>query len=82
MDLHTLDVEGCIDRITTEDRHAFDAVKRAKARITALVKAMEPGFLKGGRIIYVGAGTSGRLGVLMLRKFPPRSNSRPGASWA
>lgn len=71
MNLHALDIEGCIERITTEDRHAFDAVKRARPRIVRLVEAIEPGFSRGGRLIYVGAGTSGRLGVLDASETPP-----------
>lgn len=71
MNLHTLDVEECVERITTEDRHAFDAVKRARGRISRFIEAVEPGFLAGGRLIYVGAGTSGRLGVLDASEAPP-----------
>jgi N-acetylmuramic acid 6-phosphate etherase len=78
MNLHTLDVAGCIERITTEDRHAFDAVKRARSRITRLVEAIEPGFARGGRLIYVGAGTSGRLGVLDASEAPPTFAVPPG----
>jgi N-acetylmuramic acid 6-phosphate etherase len=71
MNLHALSVEECITRINLEDRHAFDAVKRATPRITAFVQAIEPGFVEGGRLIYVGAGTSGRLGVLDASEAPP-----------
>lgn len=71
MDLHSLSVEACIERINIEDRHAFDAVKRARTRISTFVEAIEPGFVAGGRLIYVGAGTSGRLGVLDASEAPP-----------
>jgi hypothetical protein len=39
MDLHSLSVEACIERINIEDRHAFDAVKRARTRISTFVEA-------------------------------------------
>lgn len=71
MDLHSLNVDECIERISTEDRHAFDAVKRARPRITRFVEAIEQNFLAAGRLIYVGAGTSGRLGVLDASEAPP-----------
>jgi N-acetylmuramic acid 6-phosphate etherase len=71
MNLHTLSVEECVERINTEDRHAFDAVKRARGRLSTLIEAIEPSFLAGGRLIYVGAGTSGRLGVLDASEAPP-----------
>ena len=71
MDLHVLSVDDCIERISTEDRHAFDAVKRARPRLTRFVEAIEHNFLSGGRLIYVGAGTSGRLGVLDASEAPP-----------
>lgn len=69
--LHTLSVEECVDTINREDRHAFDAVGRAGKRIAAFIQAAEPGFLDGGRLVYVGAGTSGRLGVLDASEAPP-----------
>ncbi|MCX5689889.1 MAG: N-acetylmuramic acid 6-phosphate etherase [Planctomycetota bacterium] len=77
MDLHALSVEACIERINIEDRHAFDAVKRARTRISTFVEAIEPGFIAGGRLIYVGAGTSGRLGVLDASEAPPTFHVPP-----
>jgi N-acetylmuramic acid 6-phosphate etherase len=70
-DLHLLSVADCVDTINTEDRRAFEAVKRAAHRVTAFIEAIEPGFIAGGRLIYVGAGTSGRLGVLDASEAPP-----------
>ncbi|MBX3410996.1 MAG: N-acetylmuramic acid 6-phosphate etherase [Phycisphaeraceae bacterium] len=69
--LHALSVSECVDTINTEDRRAFEAVKRAAHRVTAFIEAIEPGFIAGGRLIYVGAGTSGRLGVLDASEAPP-----------
>jgi N-acetylmuramic acid 6-phosphate etherase len=71
MKLHALTIEECVDTICREDRHAFDAVKRASPRITRLIEAIAPRFLAGGRLIYIGAGTSGRLGVLDASEAPP-----------
>lgn len=71
MNLHALSIEQCVETLCREDRHAFDAVKRAGPRITKLIEAIAPRFLAGGRLIYVGAGTSGRLGVLDASEAPP-----------
>ena len=71
MKLHSLTIEECVDTICREDRHAFDAVKRASPRITRLIEAVAPRFIAGGRLIYIGAGTSGRLGVLDASEAPP-----------
>ena len=71
MHLHALSIEDCVATMCREDRHAFDAVKRASPRITRLIEAIEARFLAGGRLIYIGAGTSGRLGVLDASEAPP-----------
>ncbi|CAG1008182.1 N-acetylmuramic acid 6-phosphate etherase [Phycisphaerales bacterium] len=71
MDLHALSVEEIARVINREDRDVILALKRASKRLTRLISAIEPGFLSGGRLIYVGAGTSGRLGVLDASEAPP-----------
>jgi N-acetylmuramic acid 6-phosphate etherase len=47
-----------------EQLHAVQAVRAASASIAAAIEAAAPRLAAGGRLIYVGAGTSGRLGVL------------------
>ncbi len=71
MDLHTLGVAEIVEAINGEDRDVALAMKRAGKRITRLIEAIEPGFVAGGRLVYVGAGTSGRLGVLDASEAPP-----------
>lgn len=71
MQLHTLNAAELVELIQHEDRQVQLALKRAQARITAFIEAVEPGFVAGGRLIYVGAGTSGRLGVLDASEAPP-----------
>lgn len=70
-DLHTLSARACLERIHDEDRRVADAVNAALPSISAFVEAIEPGFLAGGRLVYIGAGTSGRLGVLDASEAPP-----------
>lgn len=78
MNLHTLSVADCVRTIQTEDHAAFDAARVATASITRFIEAIEPGFLAGGRLIYLGAGTSGRLGVLDASEAPPTFCIDPG----
>jgi N-acetylmuramic acid 6-phosphate etherase len=69
--LHTMSVEEIAELINGEDRHVVLALKRARPRLVKFIEAAEAGFLAGGRLIYVGAGTSGRLGVLDASEAPP-----------
>lgn len=69
--LHAASVEECVRLINQEDRDVAIALRRAGPRLSKLIEAMEPGFLAGGRVVYVGAGTSGRLGVLDASEAPP-----------
>ncbi|HYF14812.1 MAG TPA: N-acetylmuramic acid 6-phosphate etherase [Phycisphaerales bacterium] len=69
--LHALTAAEVVELMQGEDRQVLLALKRAKARLTAFIEAAEPGFVAGGRLVYVGAGTSGRLGVLDASEAPP-----------
>lgn len=71
MGLHRASVAECVALINGEDRSVLDAMAAAGPSITRFIEAIEPGFLAGGRLIYVGAGTSGRLGVLDASEAPP-----------
>ncbi|MBQ7181974.1 MAG: N-acetylmuramic acid 6-phosphate etherase [Bacteroidaceae bacterium] len=57
--------------INEEDHRVADAVQTAIPQIQALVEAIEPRMQRGGRLFYLGAGTSGRLGVLDASELPP-----------
>lgn len=69
--LHELSSAEIVRLIHDEDRAAFDALALAHESLSALIHAIEPRFISGGRIIYLGAGTSGRLGVLDASECPP-----------
>lgn len=60
-----------------EDRRVPDAVGQALPEIAAAIDAVAAGFAQGGRLIYVGAGTSGRLGVLDAAECPPTFGTDP-----
>ena len=76
--LHALSVGECVSLITQEDQRVIDAVQQAGPALAALIEAAEPGFVRGGRLIYLGAGTSGLLGVLDASEAPPTFQVEPG----
>lgn len=71
MNLHELSARQSLELIHREDHEVLRAIDRAMPSIAALVEAVEPGFASGGRVVYLGAGTSGRLGVLDASEMPP-----------
>ncbi len=62
LDLYS--VEALVGALIDDQSQALQAVQAAAPSITAAVEAMTPRIAAGGRLIYVGAGTSGRLGIL------------------
>jgi N-acetylmuramic acid 6-phosphate etherase len=66
-----MSVGELLKHINEEDALVADAVGKANPQIEALVEAIEPRMKRGGRLFYVGAGTSGRLGVLDASELPP-----------
>lgn len=77
MDLDTLEVPELLARINAEDRAVADAVGRELPWIARAVDLVVASFRAGGRLIYAGAGTSGRLGVLDASECPPTFGSDP-----
>lgn len=69
--LDALSVEECARLINREDATVPASVERALPSIVAFVGALVPRVRSGGRLIYLGAGTSGRLGVLDASECPP-----------
>ena len=61
-----------------EDRVAVAAVGRVAPAIAAAVDTIVAALAAGGRLFFVGAGTSGRLGVLEAAECPPTFGTRPG----
>src|SRR3954469_25724323 len=60
-----------VDGMLNEDRKMLAAVQREKERIAVGVDIITQALRKNGRIIFVGAGTSGRLGILESAEMPP-----------
>src|SRR5258706_10089773 len=60
-----------VDLINAEDASVAGAVRMERAHIAAAIDLVVAGLQQGGRLIYVGAGASGRLGVLDATEGPP-----------
>ena len=69
--LETMPVRELLAGINAEDHKVADAVSQAVPRIAELVERLVPRMQQGGRLFYIGAGTSGRLGVLDASEIPP-----------
>ena len=69
--------EDIVEEMLAEDRKMLAAVQREKDRIEVGIDIITQSLRKGGRIIFVGAGTSGRLGVLESAEMPPTFGTKP-----
>ena len=76
-DLDKKSVKEILEDINTEDHKVADAVQKAIPQIEKLVTLIIPRVKKGGRIFYMEAGTSGRLGVLDASEIPPTFGMPP-----
>jgi N-acetylmuramic acid 6-phosphate etherase len=72
-----LDAIGIVDLINDQDRMIAAAVGQERESIARALELAEHAFRHGGRLIYVGAGTSGRLGVLDASEMPPTYGTDP-----
>jgi N-acetylmuramic acid 6-phosphate etherase len=70
-------VADIIEMISNEDRKVVAAVHKEKQRIAHGVEIITQALRKGGRVIFVGAGTSGRLGVVEASEMPPTFGTSP-----
>jgi N-acetylmuramic acid 6-phosphate etherase len=70
-------VPDIIDMVVGEDKKVIAAVHKEKERIAHGVQIISQALKKGGRIIFIGAGTSGRLGVVEASEMPPTFGTSP-----
>jgi N-acetylmuramic acid 6-phosphate etherase len=76
--LEKMPVGELITLINKEDQVVPAAVQKAIPRIEKLVEAISDKMLAGGRLFYIGAGTSGRLGIVDASECPPTFGVPPG----
>jgi len=77
MDLDRLSIPELLARMNGEDKEVALAVERELPNIAQAVERIVAAFKTGGRLIYIGAGTSGRLGVLDASECPPTFSVPP-----
>lgn len=71
MDIDLMSAAEIVELINAEDRAVPEAVGAVLPQVAAAVERIVTAFEAGGRLIYIGAGTSGRLGVLDASECPP-----------
>ena len=69
--LEAMGIVELIRSINQEDQSVAFSVAKALPQIEVLIEAIVPAMKKGGRLFYIGAGTSGRLGILDASECPP-----------
>ncbi len=69
--LEKMSVREVLEGIHNEDKKVLPAIEKVIPQIEKLVNEIVPRVKKGGRLFYVGAGTSGRLGILDASEIPP-----------
>lgn len=69
--LENMPVSEIISNINKEDLQVAVAVKKVLPEIERMINAVSEKMLEGGRLFYIGAGTSGRLGILDASECPP-----------
>jgi N-acetylmuramic acid 6-phosphate etherase len=77
MNLDAMSVEEAVAVMNAQDMKAVQAVDAVKSDVAAAIRIVVAQLKKGGRLMYFGAGTSGRLGVLDASECPPTFRTDP-----
>ena len=77
MQLDSLSAQELVALINREDQQVALEVEKCLPQIASAVEKIVAAFERGGRLVYVGAGTSGRLGVLDASECPPTYGVKP-----
>ena len=75
--LERMSIAELLDNMNTEDKTVPEAVEKVLPKIEALVEEIVEKLKNGGRLFYIGAGTSGRLGILDASECPPTFGVSP-----
>jgi len=76
--LEKMEVSEILTNINYEDKKVPEAIRKVIPQIEALIHAITDKMLMGGRLFYIGAGTSGRLGIVDASECPPTYGVPPG----
>ena len=77
MHLDEMTIQDALLTINREDQKVPKAIEQVIPQLSQVITSAIQRFNRGGRIIYIGAGTSGRLGVLDAAECVPTFNTRP-----
>lgn len=77
MNLDEMSPEAIVAVMNDEDQHVIDAIQQIRPQIAEAIRVSADSFNRGGRIVYIGAGTSGRLGVLDAAECVPTFGTTP-----
>lgn len=77
MELDAMSIEQALVTMNQQDRIAVEAVEKERVNVAKAIELVVKAFGRGGRLIYCGAGTSGRLGVLDASECPPTFRTDP-----
>lgn len=76
-DLDRMTARELLENINREDKKVAETVSEVIPQVEKLVEAIVPRIRQGGRVFYIGAGTSGRLGILDASEIPPTFGAHP-----
>ncbi len=77
LDIDLKSIDEIVEIFREENRNVLDAVEAVSASIAEGVQLITDAFRQGGKLFYIGAGTSGRLGVLDASECPPTFSTPP-----
>jgi N-acetylmuramic acid 6-phosphate etherase len=77
MNLDAMSIDDAVALMNAQDRLAVEAVAKVRAEVVKAIELVVAAFRAKGRLIYFGAGTSGRLGVLDASECPPTFRADP-----
>lgn len=77
LNLDQINALELVELFNNEDQKALSAIAGAKMELAAAIEQIAPRLHQGGRLFYIGAGTSGRLGVLDAAECPPTFCTSP-----
>ena len=75
--LETKTATELFDIVNNEDQTVAESVQKAKSQIVAVIEVVSKAISNGSKIFYIGAGTSGRLGILDASECPPTYGVSP-----
>lgn len=77
INIDLVDTESIVEMIQMEDRRVFEALEAARSQLVRAIDLITERLLEGGRLIYAGAGTSGRIAMLDASEIPPTYGVEP-----